>query len=240
LTTAASQDASESSQETSKFFLPGAEGKARQELFSTISPVYDELNDELSFGMHRVWKRMAVKWSKASEGNVVLDVCCGSGDLALLLCDVVGSGGRITGLDFSAAMLQDAASREAQERMQNIATGSCTPIQWVQGDAMDLPFEDQSFDAATMGYGLRNVSDIPKALSELRRVLRPGRTAAILDFNNSDFGLVDSLQGFFLEQLVVPAAEARGVGDEYRYLRPSIKKFPTGKYTTLYFMIFMI
>ena len=226
---ATSQDAAESSNATERFFRPGAEGEARQELFSTISPVYDELNDELSFGMHRVWKRMAVKWSGATRGNAALDVCCGSGDLALLLSDAVGGRGRVTGLDFSGAMLRDAAAREAERNRKRFLEGPPAPMTWVQGDAMELPFEDASFDAATMGYGLRNVSSIPAALSELRRVLRPGCSAAILDFNNSENPVADTLQAFFLERVVVPAAEAKGVGDEYRYLRPSILRFPTGR-----------
>ena len=199
-----------------RFFEQGSEGEARQELFSTISPVYDELNDQFSFGMHRIWKRMTVKWSGASPGCQALDVCCGSGDLALLLADAVAPSGAVVGLDFSAAMLRDAATRDQS-------------IQWVQGDAMDLPFADNSFDACTMGYGLRNVSDIPTALRELHRVLRPGCRAAILDFNNSDDQVVDGIQAWFLENVVVPAADARGVGDEYRYIRPSIKQFPRGR-----------
>lgn len=226
---AAAQDAAQPSEETARFFVPGAEGEAREQLFSTISPVYDELNDELSFGLHRVWKRMTVKWSRASEGNSALDVCCGSGDIAFLLADAVGPRGQVTGLDFSAAMLQDAAARESRSRKASVGKELPCPVSWVQGDAMQLPFDPESFDAATMGYGLRNVSSIPKALAELLRVLRPGCSAAILDFNNSEWGPADSLQEFFLERLVVPAAEARGVGDEYRYLRPSIKRFPTGR-----------
>lgn len=78
-----------------EFFQPGVEGASRQGLFNRISPVYDELNDELSFGLHRVWKRMTVKWSAATRGCTALDVCCGSGDLALALADVAGPSGRV-------------------------------------------------------------------------------------------------------------------------------------------------
>ena len=224
--TVSSATTSTSGEATERFFERGAEGSARQQLFSTISPVYDELNDQLSFGMHKVWKRMAVKWSGAAPGCAALDVCCGSGDLAMILADVVGRNGSVVGLDFSAEMLDDAAMREASKRSN---TSSTSAVEWVQGDAMKLPFPDNSFDAATMGYGLRNVSSIPDALGELYRVLRPGCRAAILDFNNSEDWVVDGAQSWFLENLVVPAAESKGVGDEYRYLRPSIKQFPTGK-----------
>jgi demethylmenaquinone methyltransferase/2-methoxy-6-polyprenyl-1,4-benzoquinol methylase len=178
--------------------------------------------------MHKVWKRMTVKWSGAAPGCSALDVCCGSGDIAMILAEVVGRNGSVVGLDFSSSMLDDAAAREASQLNSN--GGAAAPaVQWIQGDAMDLPFKDCTFDAVTMGYGLRNVADIPKSLRELHRVLRPGCRAAILDFNNSENGLVDGAQDWFLENLVVPAADAKGVGDEYRYLRPSIKNFPQGK-----------
>lgn len=203
------------------------EASARQQLFSTIAPVYDQLNDRLSFGMHRVWKRMAVKWSKASLGNTVLDVCCGSGDLAFHLGEAVGREGQVTGLDFSGAMLADAANKEVQLRQ---TIGGIPSMEWVKGDALNLPFADEIFDAATMGYGLRNVTDIPKALQELYRVLKPGASVAILDFNNArESPPVDILQAWFLENLVVPEAKRQGVAEEYEYLRPSIERFPIGK-----------
>ncbi|KAL4426079.1 hypothetical protein ABPG77_002665 [Micractinium sp. CCAP 211/92] len=208
------------------FFESGREGAERQRLFNTIAPVYDQLNDQLSLGLHRVWKRMAVKWSGARTGQRALDVCCGSGDLAFRLAEAVGPSGSVVGLDFSANMLADAAQRQEARQAR---LGPSYSLEWVQGDAMDLPFEDASFDAATMGYGLRNVADIPAALRELHRVLRPGCSVAILDFNNAaDNPVVDATQAFFLESLVVPTARSMGVAEEYEYLRPSIQRFPSG------------
>ncbi|KAF8055122.1 menG [Scenedesmus sp. PABB004] len=246
-------------------FVPGQESESRRELFNRISPVYDELNDRLSLGQHRVWKRMAVRWARPKPGGRALDVCCGSGDLAQLLAAAVGPSGAVTGLDFAPEMLQDAARREAAAAA-DAPWRRAAAVEWVQGDALELPFSGAAFDAATMGYGLRNVSDIPRALAELARVLAPGGRAAVLDFNRSTSPLVDGLQacaqaagassrrrggaarrrgarsrprrrsaappprrqGLLLEGLVVPAAEAYGLGDEYRYLRPSIQRFPTG------------
>ncbi|KAG2494058.1 hypothetical protein HYH03_007702 [Edaphochlamys debaryana] len=208
-------------------FAPGKEAETRQVLFNRIAPVYDELNNNLSFGQHWVWKTMTVKWAGPKAGGRALDVCCGSGDLANLLAKAVGPKGEVTGLDFAAEMLADASSREERSRKQG-ELGRSAPIRWVQGDAMDLPFEASSFDAATMGYGLRNVASIPAALKELHRVLKPGCTAAILDFNNATDPFTDAVQGFFLERLVVPAARRYGLAEEYEYLRPSIKRFPTG------------
>jgi hypothetical protein len=111
------------------FFAEGREGEQRQRLFNTIAPVYDQLNDQLSFGLHRVWKRMAVKWSGATTGCRALDVCCGSGDLAFRLAEAVGPSGSVVGLDFSANMLADAEQRQ-QQRQQS--TGPRYNMEWVQ------------------------------------------------------------------------------------------------------------
>eukprot|EP00878_Enallax_costatus_P026568 GHUV01028516.1.p1 GENE.GHUV01028516.1~~GHUV01028516.1.p1 ORF type:complete len:167 (+),score=57.35 GHUV01028516.1:954-1454(+) len=135
---------------------------------------------------------MAVKWCGPQPGQRALDVCCGSGDLALLAA-AVGPSGAVAQLDFAADMLQDAARREAAVAADN-PWQRLAKVTWVPGDALELPFGDSVFDAATMGYGLRIVADIPKALSELRRVLVPGGTVSVLDFNNSSQPLVDTLQ----------------------------------------------
>lgn len=94
---------------------------------------------------------------------------------------------------------------------------------------MNLPFEDDAFDCATIAYGLRNVSDIPRAMGELRRVLRPGAKLAVLDFNNPVDPTTAAIQGFLLDNVVVPIADLNGVAAEYRYLRPSIERFPRGR-----------
>jgi demethylmenaquinone methyltransferase/2-methoxy-6-polyprenyl-1,4-benzoquinol methylase len=166
-----------------------------------------------------------VQWSSAPRGGAVLDVCCGSGDLALRLAEAVGPSGRVTGLDFAAAQLEVAARREGEAG--NAATAA--PVRWVEGDACALPFEEATFDAATCGYGLRNVVDIPGALAELLRVLRPGATAALLDFNRSESPLAAAAQRAMLDNVVVPVARAAGMAEEYEYLVPSIQRFPTGR-----------
>jgi ubiquinone/menaquinone biosynthesis methyltransferase len=193
-----------------------------QGLFDRIAPVYDRLNERLSFGMHRVWKRMAVRWSGASPGHTVLDVCCGSGDLALMLSQAVGATGTVYGLDFSAELLALAAAREAK------AASPQAPIHWVQANALNLPIETATIDAATMGYGLRNLTDIPQGLAELRRVLKPNASAAILDFHRPQGRLAEQFQRWYLEALVVPTAQQMGLTDEYAYIGPSIDRFPTG------------
>ena len=190
-------------------------------LFNRIAPVYDQLNTLLSLGQHRVWKQMAVKWSGAAVGDSCLDVCCGSGDLALLLAERVGSTGHVVGLDFATAQLAI-----AEQRAQ-----ACYPkpsVLWMEGDALALPFPDNHFDAVTMGYGLRNVIDIPASLKELHRVLKPKAKAAILDFHRPSNAQIRALQQWYLEAIVVPAAQQFGLTEEYAYIAPSLDRFPTG------------
>lgn len=203
----------------------------RQALFNDIAPVYDRLNDQLSLGLHRAWKRCAVKWCGATIGARALDVCCGSGDVAIKLSDAVGATGAVVGLDFAANQLKYAGEKEASRRAElgEYAESRMAPIEWIEGDALALPFEDDSFDCATIAYGLRNVSDIPLALRELRRVVRPGAKVAVLDFNNPTDATTASVQGFVLDNIVVPFADLNGVAAEYRYLRPSIERFPRGQ-----------
>ncbi|XP_059633701.1 2-phytyl-1,4-beta-naphthoquinone methyltransferase, chloroplastic isoform X2 [Cornus florida] len=196
----------------------------RQALFSRIAPVYDNLNDLLSLGQHRLWKRMAVSWTGAKEGDNVLDLCCGSGDLAFLLSEKVGPNGKVTGLDFSKEQLLIASSR------QHLRSRACYKnIKWVEGDALDLPFSDCCFDAITIGYGLRNVVNIDKAMTEMFRVLKPGSKVSILDFNKSTHPFGAFIQEWMIDNVVVPVATGYGLAEEYKYLKNSIREFRTGK-----------
>jgi demethylphylloquinol methyltransferase len=190
-------------------------------IFDRIAPVYDRLNDRLSLGQHRIWKLMTVKWSEVKRGNQALDVCCGSGDLALLLAKRVGFTGQVTGLDFACEQLAIAKQRQ----MVQCPT---IPMNWLEGDALALPFEANQFDCATMGYGLRNVTNIPLSLEELLRVLKPGGKAAILDFHRPDAGYVQLFQEWYLANIVVPMAEDMGLKEEYAYINPSVERFPLG------------
>ncbi|GAU33813.1 hypothetical protein TSUD_221500 [Trifolium subterraneum] len=206
----------------------------RQALFNRIAPVYDNLNDLLSLGQHRIWKRMAVSWTQAKMGDRVLDVCCGSADfiphsslhLSLqspksnLPLEELAAG--VIGLDFSKEQLMVASSRSF--------TKNCFKnIEWVEGDALDLPFADNYFDAITMGYGLRNVVDKRKAMQEILRVLKPGSNVSILDFNKSNELLTSSITEWMIDNIVVPVASVYGLSDDYRYLKRSIREFLTGK-----------
>lgn len=193
-----------------------------QSIFNRIAPVYDRLNNDLSFGIHWVWKQMAVSWSGAKSGATCLDLCCGSGDLSQLLAKQVGTIGTVIGADFAPAQLANAAAKIAD------IYPSLDQIKWVEADALDLPFADDSFDAATMGYGLRNVTDIPLCLTELHRVLKVDAKVAILDFHRPSGQLIRRFQQWYLDTIVVPKASQLGMTDEYAYLNPSLDRFPTG------------
>nr|XP_028947580.1 2-phytyl-1,4-beta-naphthoquinone methyltransferase, chloroplastic-like isoform X5 [Malus domestica] len=125
----------------------------------------------------------------AKMGAFVLDFCSGSGDLAFLLSEKVGSNGKVIGLDFLKEQLSIASSRQKLK-----SKACCLNIEWVEGDATDLPFSDRHFDAITMGYGLRNVVDKYKAMEEMFRVLKAGSRVSILDFNKSTNPVVSAVQ----------------------------------------------
>ncbi len=199
-------------------------------LFDRIAPQYDGLNSWLSLGQHRIWKLMAVKWTEPKQGYVGLDLCCGSGDLALLLARQIGSGaarkagkvmGKVIGVDFAPQQLAIARHRAAGYPALN--------LDWVEGDVLDLPFPDNHFDCATMGYGLRNVTDIPRCLAELHRVLKPGAKAAILDFHRPSDPQLRKFQQWYLDTIVVPAAQRFNLKEEYAYIGGSLERFPTGE-----------
>ncbi|MEH2138625.1 bifunctional demethylmenaquinone methyltransferase/2-methoxy-6-polyprenyl-1,4-benzoquinol methylase UbiE [Nostoc sp.] len=193
-----------------------------QSIFNRIAPVYDQLNDWLSLGQHRIWKEMAVKWSAAKSGDTALDLCCGSGDLALRLARRVGATGQVYGVDFSCNLLETARERSQRQYPQ-------PAIAWVEADVLNLPFDDNQFDAATMGYGLRNVKDISRSLQEVYRVLKPGAKAAILDFHRPSNPQLRTFQQFYLNGFVVPVANYLGLKEEYAYISPSLDRFPIGR-----------
>jgi demethylphylloquinol methyltransferase len=200
-----------------------------QSIFNRIAPVYDQLNDWLSLGQHRIWKEMAVKWSAAKLGDTALDLCCGSGDLALRLGRRVGATGQVYGVDFSQNLLETAKQRSHWQYPQPALALPAVGIAWVEADVLNLPFSDNQFDAATMGYGLRNVKDISRSLQELYRVLKPGAKAAILDFHRPSNPQLRAFQQAYLDNFVVPVANYLGLKEEYAYISPSLDRFPVGK-----------
>jgi len=158
-------------------FYASDDHRARKvdDLFAAIARRYDLINDLQSFGLHRLWKRRVVELSGARPGGCALDLCCGTGDLALALARC---GAEVTGLDFSTAML---AVAETRRRKKSPPSGTPHP-QFIRGDALQVPFPDNVFDIVTIGYGLRNLSSWETGLKEMHRVAKPGGRLIVLDF----------------------------------------------------------
>ena len=191
-----------------------------QALFNRIAPVYDRVNNVMSWGRHLAWKKIAVDWATPPEGGTVLDICCGTGDLARLLARRVGPRGKVVGLDFSEQMLTY-ARRSTYEPLQS-------RIDWIEGDALALPFADQSLDAATMSFGLRNLTDIPRAFQEIHRVLKPKAKAVVLDLNRTQNPRQEQFQQWYLNTVVPQVGRWLRLEAEYAYIAPSLERFPKG------------
>lgn len=195
--------------------------KEIQALFNRIAPIYDQMNDWLSMGIHRPWKLMTVKWCEPQLGDVALDLCCGTGDLSFLLAKEIKQG-KVIGVDFSAQLLAVAKEKQKQKFLHS-------EIEWLEADVLNLPFEDNYCDCATMGYGLRNVVDIPACLGEIRRVLKPSAKVAILDFHRPSDSWLANWQKWYLDNVVVQVADWFQLPSEYAYINPSLERFPDGE-----------
>ena len=202
--------------------IPPGDPQAVTDLFERIAPAYDRLNDLLSLGLHRIWKRQAIAWLSPQSGQRLLDLCCGTGDLALVMAEKVRPGGLVLGLDAAEAPLAQARSRAAR--------APWLPLEFQRGDALATQLGDGWADGAVMAYGLRNLRDPALGLQELRRLLRPGGRAVVLDFNRPEDpqGLTARFQRLYLRQLVVPLARKAGLEAQYAYLEDSLARFPTG------------
>jgi demethylmenaquinone methyltransferase / 2-methoxy-6-polyprenyl-1,4-benzoquinol methylase len=181
-------------------------------MFDRIAPVYDVMNRVMTAGLDVRWRRLAAA-SAVRAGDRVLDAACGTGDLAI--ADLKAGAGKVTGLDFSAKMLERA-------RVKN------TTIEWLQGDMLALPFADETFDAATVGFGVRNVDDLELGLRELRRVLRPGGRLAILEITQPR-GALRPFYSLWFDRIVPLLGKVLPGGDAYTYLPASVKRFPTAE-----------
>jgi demethylmenaquinone methyltransferase / 2-methoxy-6-polyprenyl-1,4-benzoquinol methylase len=178
-------------------------------MFDRIAPVYDVMNRVMTAGLDRRWRRLAAR-AVVNPGDRVLDAACGTGDLAI--ADRKAGAAEVTGLDFSERMLER-ARRKAPE------------LEWVQGDMLVLPFGDGSFDAATVGFGVRNVADLELSLRELRRVLRTGGRLAILEITQPR-GPLRPFFSLWFDRIVPLLGKLLPGGAAYTYLPASVKRFP--------------
>jgi demethylmenaquinone methyltransferase/2-methoxy-6-polyprenyl-1,4-benzoquinol methylase len=177
-------------------------------MFDRISPVYDAMNRTMTMGLDQRWRRATVS-AVVRPGDRVLDACCGTGDLALA---ALSAGGRVTGLDFSERMLERARRKSVE-------------VEWVRGDAIALPFENGVFDAATVGFGVRNLDDLERGLSELRRVLRAGGRVGILEITRPR-GVLAPFYRLWFDRLVPLLGKLLPGGSAYTYLPASVRRFP--------------
>lgn len=192
-----------------------------QSLFNSIAPIYDQMNDWLSFGIHRVWKKMTVNWCQPQSDSLALDLCCGTGDLTFLLAQQV-THGKVIGVDFSSQLLAVAKEKQGQNH------GNYTNMAWLESDVLTLPFADNYCDCMTMGYGLRNVVDIPACLQEVKRVLKPSKKIAILDFQRPPNQIIAQAQQWYIDNIVVNIAQFFDSTAQYAYINPSLDRFPSG------------
>jgi demethylmenaquinone methyltransferase/2-methoxy-6-polyprenyl-1,4-benzoquinol methylase len=202
------------------FCAPGEQRAAKvNDLFAAIARRYDLLNDVQSFGLHRRWKRRVIELAAVQPGNRALDLCCGTGDLALALAR---HGAEVTGIDFSPAMLEIAEARRQRNFKPPISN-----LKFLAGDALQLPFPDASFDIVTVGYGLRNLTSWEKGLAEMHRVAKPGARLVALDFGKPENAL---WRGIYFAHLkcAVPLLGWMfcGNADAYAYILESLKQYP--------------
>jgi demethylmenaquinone methyltransferase/2-methoxy-6-polyprenyl-1,4-benzoquinol methylase len=182
-----------------------------RKMFDRIAPVYDAMNRLMTAGLDRQWRRETAA-AAVRPGDRVLDVCCGTGDLAIA---ARAAGGDVTGLDFSEPMLERARRKAAE-------------IEWVEGDALALPFADESFDAVTVGFGVRNLPNAERGLAELRRVLRPGGRLAVLEITRPR-GILAPFYKLWFDGLIPLAGRILPGGWAYSYLPASVRRFPEPK-----------
>lgn len=205
---------------SNKFYEPGEQRAARvNDLFATIAPRYDLINDLQSFGLHRWWKRRLVRLANVQRGTRALDVCCGTGDVAFALA---GQGADVAGLDFSEPML--AVARRRSEACSNSAT---TRPEFFRGDAQQIPFPDDSFDAVTVSYGLRNLASWQQGLREMKRVAKPGGRLLVLDFGKPDNAVWRAVYFGYL-RACVPIFGRIFCGDSqtHAYILESLRHYP--------------
>ncbi|WP_240125729.1 bifunctional demethylmenaquinone methyltransferase/2-methoxy-6-polyprenyl-1,4-benzoquinol methylase UbiE [Thermomonas alba] len=190
------------------------------EVFSSVARKYDLMNDAMSLGIHRVWKRFFVATAQVRRGDHVLDLAGGTGDIAALLKDRVGEGGTIVLGDINGDML-----RVGRDRLTD--RGLVRGLEYVQCNAERLPFPDASFDLVTMAFGLRNVTDKDAALREIARVLKPGGQARVLEFSEVKAEWFRPLYDFHSFQVLPRLGRLlANDADSYRYLAESIRRHP--------------
>jgi demethylmenaquinone methyltransferase/2-methoxy-6-polyprenyl-1,4-benzoquinol methylase len=201
---------------TNRFYKPGEQRAAKVgELFATIARRYDLINDIQSFGLHRLWKRRVLRLARVQPGERALDLCCGTGDLTLALAK---RGADATGLDFSDPMLQ-----VAKEKAQSAKS----KIEFIRGDAQQIPFPNETFDVLTIGYGLRNLADLDAGLRDMWRVMKPRGRFVALEFGKPGNSVWRAIYFGYLK-FALPIFGKLFVGNSaaYAYILESLNHYP--------------
>jgi len=186
-------------------------------MFDRIAGVYDLMNSAMTAGLHHQWRERAVDRAEVGPGSDALDICCGTGDLALALRRRIGPDGRVVGSDFSEPMLELARRKSGEEGL---------PVEFGWADALELPYGDQSFDAVTVGFGARNLADLDRGLSEMARVLRPGGRVVILEITRPQREPLSSFYSLWFDRIVPVLGSVAGDSEAYSYLPTSVRNFP--------------
>jgi demethylmenaquinone methyltransferase/2-methoxy-6-polyprenyl-1,4-benzoquinol methylase len=194
------------------------EGQVRA-MFDRIAGVYDRMNAVMTVGLDRRWRSRAADLAGLQPGGSALDVATGTGDLALELAGRVAPGGHVVGVDFAEAMLD-----RAREKAVTATLGATLDFEW--GNALSLAYEDGRFDAATVGFGARNFSDLERGIAEMARVVRPGGRVVILEITTPRKPPLSWFYSLWFDRLVPGLGRVAGDADAYTYLPNSVKRFP--------------
>ncbi len=186
-------------------------------MFDRIAGVYDLMNSAMTAGLHHQWRQRAVERAEVGPGSDALDVCCGTGDLALELRRAIGPDGRVVGCDFSEPMLELARRKSGDEGL---------PVEFGWADALELPYGDGSFDAVTIGFGARNLADLERGNSEMTRVLRPKGRLVILEITRPQRQPLAGFYSLWFDRLVPALGTLAGDPEAYSYLPDSVRTFP--------------
>lgn len=216
-----------------EFYNPGEQRAAKvNDLFAKIAARYDLINDIQSFGLHRLWKRRVVRLAGVRPDERALDLCCGTGDLTFALAH---KGARVIGLDFSEEMLRVAAEKLGRVRTPAQASAQTTnpEVEFIRGDAQEIPFPQNTFDIITIGYGLRNLADLDAGIRDMLRVSKPGGRLIALEFGKPDNVLWRAIYfGYLKTFLPLLGRLFCGNAAAYAYVLESLKHYPAQKGVT--------